>query len=381
MIAVAAALPAHGGDPLLLASEALAGGSARSAVEILDGYVEEHPESADGRRLLGIALSVLDRRSSAIEALELSVDLGPDNPANHLALGQALSRFGSSERAERAFRAALGFDSSLAPAHEGLALVLALQGVLEESLSHFTSALEHTEQQPGRARLIYFRGKAHAELGRLAPASRDFEAAIQLDPKLGPAYLELGRILAEGEEPEQAISVLREAVELVAGSFDAHYLLGAQLLRNGDADRAVATLRRATDLNPSDQPAAYALGRALMVSGRTEEARHHLASIATAGARRALDEANVTEAGRLNDIGFAADASGDFEGALEHYEAAIEIAPDNILFQRNAGLALCRLERWDEAKARLRIVLQLEPGDIDATTALHIALDHAPDER
>ena len=380
-IAIAFALPAQHEDPLLRASEALAGGSAGSAAEILEDFVQQHPSSADGHRLLGIALSLLDRRSSAIEALERSAELGPGNPSNHLALGQVLSRLGSNERAEHAFRTALDLDSSLGPAHEGLALVLALRGAIGKSLTHFSSALEHTNQQRARARLHFYRGRAYAQSDHPAAASRDFEAAITLDPGLGPAHLELGRVLADGEEREKAIAALRKAAELVAGSFDAHFLLGSALLRNGEAAAAVAALRRATELNPSDQPAAYALGRALRASGRTEEARHHLAGIAKAGARRALDEATVTEAGRLNDLGIAAEASGELERALAHYLAAIEIAPDNVLIQRNAALVLSRLERWDEAKERLRAVLRMAPGDIDATTALHIALDHAPDER
>ncbi len=377
--AVAFVLAAQHDDSLLRASQALSEGSVRVAVETLTAFVEQHPRNAEGYRLLGIALSLSGRRSSAMEALERSVALGPEHPANHLALGQVLSRFGSNERAEQAFGKALHLDPALGPAHEGLALLLALRGAVEDSLMHFTSALALSGQPQTRARLHYLRGKAYAQMDRLPSASRDFEEAIRWHPGHGPAHLELGRTLAGIADSEEAVAVLRTAVELNSDSFEAHYLLGAQLLRSGEAADAVAALRRAVALDPSDQPAAYALGRALRASGRNEEARRHLASIAKAGARRALDEARVTEAGRLNDLGLADEASGDFSRALANYEAAIEIAPDNILFHRNAALVLCRLERWDEAKERLRAVLRMAPGDIDATTALHIALDHAPD--
>ncbi len=378
-IAATFPLPAASEDPLLSASQALAGGAAHGAVEILADFVQRHPRNADGQRLLGIALSLVDRRSAAVGALESAVDLGPDNPANHLALGQALSRFGANRRAQQAFGRALELDPALGPAHEGLALLLARQGAVEDSLPHFTSAIRLSDQPQVKARRHYLRGRAYAQVDRPAPAASDFEAAISLHSQLGPAYLELGRILADHDDPGKAIRVLQKAVKLVDESFDAHYLLGTQLLRSGAGVAAVAALQRAAELDPTSQPAAYALGRALRAAGREEEARRHLANIARAGARRAVDEADVTEAGRLNDLGLGAEAAGNLARALAHYEAAIEIVPDNVLFQRNAALLLCRLERWDEAKDRLRAVLQMAPGDIDATTALHIALDHAPD--
>lgn len=366
-------------DTLSEASEAILQGSPQQAVELLEGYLVASPESADGHRLLGVACSLLGQRSNALGALKRAAKLEPRNPANHLALGQALAQFGEHAPAQDAFRAALALDAELGPAHEGLALSLAVQGEVEEAVESFTAALARSSEGPGRGRVHYLRGRALVQLERFEKAAEDFEASTELNPRFGPAYLAWGRLLERGSDARRAESVLREAAALLPDDFDAQYLYGTQLLRNSRPAAAVEALRRATALKPSDRSAGYALGRALRAAGRTEEAVGVLEGLSASTSERALDEARINEAGRINNLGLEAEAAGDFELALKRYEQAIEIAPGNIDFQRNAALALGRLARWSEAKARLRRVLRMAPGDSDATKALYIALDHAPD--
>lgn len=378
-IALSLALAFGAADTLSDASEALLQGSPEEAVELLEAYLVASPASADGHRLLGVARSLLGQRSNALGALGRAAELEPRNPANHLARGQALAQFGEHADAREAFGEALRLDPELGPAYEGLALSLAVQGEVEEAVDRFTEALARTEEGPGRARLHYFRGRALAQLERFAKAAKDFEASTELNPRFGPAYLELGRVLEKDPDATGAESVLHEAAALLPNDFDAQYLYGAQLLRNARPAAAVEALRKAVALKPADRTAGYALGRALRAAGKTEEAVRVLKGLSRSTSERALDEARINEAGRINNLGLEAEAAGDFELALRRYEKAIEIAPGNVDFQRNAALALGRLERWNEAKERLRKVLEMAPGDSDATKALYIALEHAPD--
>lgn len=376
---LAAASVAAPAGPVAEAADALARGSPQSAVEVLREHLGTNPSSADGNRLLGIALSLLGQRSEALAALERAVAAEEANAANHLALGQALAQFGELERAKESFRAAIGLNGDLAPAHEGLALSLALDGALDEALTHFTAALERSGESAARARLHYFRGKAYAQLSVHRKARSDFESAVALQPDFGAAYLEWGRILAEDAEVAVAEPVLRKAAGMMPESFEAQYLHGQQLIRAGDPEAAVAPLQRAVGLAPADRSARYALGRALRAAGRTDEAREVLSALSGTGSDRAFSESSINEAGRRNNLGLEAEAAGDLESALAHYEAAAAIAPEGVEFHRNAALALGRLQRWTEAKARLRSVLRMAPGDFDATKALYVALDHAPD--
>ena len=378
-ITLSLALALGAADTLSDASEAILQGSPEEAVELLEAYLVTSPASADGHRLLGVAHSLLGQRSNALGALGRAAELEPRNPANHFALGQALAQFGEHARAQEAFRETLRLDPELGPAYEGLALSLAVQGDVEEAAERFTEALERTNEGPGRGRLHYLRGRARVQLERFPKAAEDFKASTELNPRFGPAYLEWGRLLEKGPDAARAESVLREAAALLPDDFDAQYLYGQQLLRNSRPAAAAEALRRATALKPSDRSAGYALGRALRAAGRPEEAVRVLERLSKTTSQRATNEARINEAGRINNLGLEAEAAGDFELALQRYEQAIEIAPGNVDFQRNAALALGRLGRWSEAKARLRKVLRMAPGDSDATKALYIALDHAPD--
>lgn len=378
-IALSLALGLGAADTLSDASEAILQGSPQEAAELLEAYLVTSPASADGHRLLGVAHSLLGRRSKALGALGRAAELEPRNPANHFALGQALAQFGEHARAQEAFREVLRLDPELGPAYEGLALSLAVQGEVEEAAERFTEALERTNEGPARGRLHYLRGRARVQLERFPKAAEDFEASTELNPRFGPAYLAWGRVLEKGPDATRAQAVLEKAAELLPDDFDAQYLYGQQLLRNSRPADAAEALRKATALKPSDQRAGFALGRALRAAGRPEEAVQVLERLSEATAQRATNEARINDAGRINNLGLEAEAAGDFELALQRYEEAIEIAPGNVDFQRNAALALGRLERWSEAKARLRKVLRMAPGDSDATKALYIALDHAPD--
>jgi len=367
-------------DPLAAAGALIAQGSVQQAVQTLRGYLQQQPDSADAHRLLGIALALAPQRSAALEALERAVELAPDDPRNHLVFGQTLARFGESARAREEFQATVKLDPSSGPAHEGLAFAAALDGALDLAVRHFSSAIEHAAATD-RARLHFLRGRAYRQQERLAAAVSDFEKSVDLDPNLGPAYLEWGRILTESPEPDRADAVLAKAVELLPDDFEARLLLGSQRLRRGHAASAVEHLRVAVQLKPGDRAAGYALGRALRAAGRTEEARTHLESLAHANAGRAVSDADINEAGRLNNQGLELEKRAAYAEALEKYRAAVVLAPQEVGFRRNAALALCRLNRWQEAKVELREVLRIAPGDVDAVKALYVALERAPDDQ
>jgi lipoprotein NlpI len=79
--------------------------------------------------------------------------------------------------------------------------------------------------------------------------------------------------------------------------------------------------------------------------------------------------------GNLNDAGMALEKAGNVRAALEKYRAALDIDPTDVVLRLNYGLALCRLERWQEGAAELREVLRLDPNNAHAAKALYIAID------
>jgi protein O-GlcNAc transferase len=68
---------------------------------------------------------------------------------------------------------------------------------------------------------------------------------------------------------------------------------------------------------------------------------------------------------------------GRHEAAVTLIREAADRAPDNARYHRGLAQALQSLERWPEAAAVLRRVLELEPGDFDAQLDLGVALQRS----
>jgi len=103
-------------------------------------------------------------------------------------------------------------------------------------------------------------------------AARRFQAAIDLDARAVPAYLNLGDVrLAEGNDKEAA-SIWEQVVQVAP---DRAYLafdrLQALAVRAGTPERFTKLCRRLIDDNPQDWRARLALSRHLTVDGHTHE--------------------------------------------------------------------------------------------------------------
>jgi non-specific serine/threonine protein kinase len=103
-----------------------------------------------------------------------------------------------------------------------------------------------------------------------------FERAIRLDPSYARAHLELGSsyaakadYLAVPELHERALVSLRRALELRPGMVRAWREVGGALLALGRDDEAIDMIRRALELDPEDAGALGSMGRALFI-GRAQ---------------------------------------------------------------------------------------------------------------
>jgi lipopolysaccharide biosynthesis regulator YciM len=71
-----------------------------------------------------------------------------------------------------------------------------------------------------------------------AAAESELEKAIDLDPKLGRAYLQRGILLAEKKETSGAIAAFKKAIENLAFPDEAHYRLAQIYRQSGQTEKA-----------------------------------------------------------------------------------------------------------------------------------------------
>lgn len=85
---------------------------------------------------------------------------------------------------------------------------------------------------------------------QLDAAIAKLQAAVQVEPKFGTAYLELGNALVQDKRPQDAIAPLRKAVEFLPESAPAHERLGLALAETRNWAEAVSPLEAAVAHNP-----------------------------------------------------------------------------------------------------------------------------------
>jgi lipopolysaccharide biosynthesis regulator YciM len=196
-----------------------------------------------------------------------------------LCLGLDYKRGGFVDRALEAFNEVLRLD----PKNEYA--LLNLQKLHEEQHQWLEaydtrqrlSTLSATDARPQSQAILAFleneigleaiRRKDHAE------AIRRFEAAIDLDGRAVPAYLNLGDVkVVQGNEREAA-AIWEKVIEVAP---DRAYLtfdrLEALAIRTGNPERFTRLCRRLIDENPQDWRARLALSRHLAAGGHAREA-------------------------------------------------------------------------------------------------------------
>ena len=142
----------------------------------------------------------------------------------------------------------------------------------------------------------------------------------------------------------------RHIIELDPQARNAHRHLGNALYKQKRYEEAVDAYRVAIAQRPNHAVAHFNLGGALNKLGRFEEAETHL--------RRAI-ELDPKAKHRYRYLGNALYEQGRYEEALDAYRVAVQ-HPDYPLAHANLGMALNKLERFEEAETHLRRAIALD---------------------
>ena len=294
-------------------------GALDAAIEAYRAAVTARPANRRASNRLILALVAAGRGREAMERARAEVAKAPDDPDRHFTLGLSQSE-PDVEGAIASFRRALALDPRHTLARYNLALVLKRADRMAEALAELQRVID---AEP-RAEAHYTLGVIYLHQGELDRAARALQAAIAAQP----AYA------------------------------DAHYTLGAVLQARRDWPAAAAALRRAIALRPDLSGAHYTLARVLQASGDLEGARRHHAE-----ADRLRHQARREQEARTwTSVGATKLDAGDAAGALDAFRRASASLDTYAPAHYQAGLALRRLGRQEEAAAAFGRARQLNPA-------------------
>lgn len=330
--------------------------------------IDRNPESWMAHHNVGLSIAKAGGRvQEAIAAFRRAIELNPEFPDIHLALGIELMKTGAREEALARYRRALELRPHYAEAMSALAVEISREPERrEEAYQLFEEAL----------RIRPFRPEIHANYAnvlardpaRLPEAIAHFEEALFLFPGYSKALNDYGVVLAGfPKRRADAVRKFESALAIEPGYHEARYNLAATLaeMPGREAD-AIAHYERTLGANPGLAQAHYGLANVLSRDPQraSEAVEHYEAAIRIlpgfAEARANLANLLVRIPGRLGE-------------GLAQYDAALEIDPSLFWVHFNLASQLARLpDHRDDAAAHFQEAIRLKPDYADALNGLAI---------
>lgn len=195
------------------------------------------------------ALSVATREQvqtwrNSYRMFEQAVRVTEDNYFAHQGLGAVLARRGERERAEEHLRAALTINPTFVPAYTSLAELL-LDAPEGGTVAPDPDTVPGSDAAPDPA--------------AVREAEELLRQAIAVDAGSFEATYDLGRLLADEGRFEPALELLRRARELRPASLECAALLGRLEVEHGDLGAGITVLKSVLDRQPEHAPSREAL--------------------------------------------------------------------------------------------------------------------------
>jgi len=405
-------------------------GNFRCAVAAFEAALSLDPGATQTRYNLGLAFLEDHQAKRAAEELRIVIHQDPNSFAAYNALGLALQDLGDSEEATKLFETALKVNPHYALAFFDLAQLRSAQKkyraavyYLEQGLANSPSsdlALEmkvalgvvHAQQgdykaaiplfqqaigsRPDSAELHFDLATAYAHLDDYPHAAREYKEALRLDPNNSQAKLSLAKALMNISAVEEAVAYLKEyvrsnpedaegemilgealkdserlgpgqqalqqAVRLNPGNYKAHYELGVVLARSGRDDEAIEELQTAVKLKPDGTEARYQLGLILERKKDAPAAKEQF----DAFTHLKQDNIRRSLATPWNNRGNELLRQGNAKGAVEAYQKALELEPNDPKLHFSLAIALSRLRDDVGQERELNKAIELDPAFSEA---------------
>jgi len=256
-----------------------------------------------------------------------------------------MSSHESRPKARKAAESALLLDNRLAEAHAAMAVVKQNDWDWQAADNSYCRAIK---LNPNFSHARHMYSHMLMALGRVDESLGQSERALASDPLEPSMATHLGWHLYFARQYEQAVTQLRNSLELHPSFRPAHDLLGFSLLELGRTSEALAVLERGATLHQTPETLA-ALGYAYAISGRTEDAQAIVKRMQLRS-RSAVQNAYFLA---LVQLGI-----GDLDRAMHSLEVAFEQRESNLIYLNIEPKhdPLRTLPAFQELVSRMRLV-------------------------
>lgn len=338
--------------------------AAGRAVSEFETAIRLAPETAEAHYNLGNALRLWGDSSGAEKALRKALEIQPRFPEAHFVLGLLFGdRVGSEHLGLPEFEAAIAQKPNYSEAHFNIGIIHWKGGDTERALAAFRrAAKENPESAEYRVRF----GQTLAHLDQVAEAIAELKHAVALNPDSFETHYQLGRTLLKQNENKKAAERHLEIAKRLkqegrtAVASDQSYLSyqqGLSALEQSRFQDAIDLLKEALEGADNVSTIRSVLGIAYQRRGDLVKAGEEF--------RRVIELDPGSPDGHLN-YGSLLMLNGDAAGAEREFQECLRIDPNFAEAHYNLGLVLATRRRWEAAKASLTTTLRLQPDHIRA---------------
>ena len=387
--------------------ELLASGRIQDARETAFQAVALETDAADNRVAMARALEGTDAVISpdygqALAHWARSIEVNPDQTDYQVGLGRCALRAGEPAKAREVCskllethqiddRASSAQRATAGEVHALLAQSLLALGEHEAAGEHFQKATRLAPHSSGPWRAIASFHKERGESERARSALESGMQNIDADDKRSKGMLltDIARLQLDAEESTAAIESLRQAASLRPTDGDIHLQLGKALLAQGEYACSVEALTRAAEHLPADASIWHALGQAQEGAGDAAAALEALQRAQASGMQsKELAARAGTLALQLNKFDLARsnlevvanddgaevstlcayaetlEQARDWQAALDVYQRAIKLHPENNELIVRLGTCCLELGQTEAAIAALAPAAEMSPDEL-----------------
>lgn len=297
--------------------------------------LEQAPGSALAHYGLGRVIAARDGPTAAMNHYRSAIELSPGFGAAHYALAQAYRSNGENEKADAHFalfeqnnsgdeplvdpllKEIFSLARSPANDHYRQGLTLADAGDIEGAVKEFEKALEADPNLiEARVNLVSLYGG----LGRSGDVARHYKAAVEMHPDRADLHYNYGVFQAERTRYAEGERAFRLAIRADPSFAEAHSNLGQMLEAHRRMTEAEKHYRLALRYNPSYRLAHFHLGRILFARGEADEGLRHFL--------KTLTPEDTETPKYMLDVAVAYARSGDSGNARRYARQARQRASD-----------------------------------------------------
>ncbi len=321
------------------------------------------PRDSEAAGNLGRYFHAHEQLDQALQWYARAIDLKPEEWRWHYLAGLALTEGAQAQPALQYLRKAY----QLSPEGEAVAVQLAR---MASTLGQFDEAIgvltETVVNNPESAAVLSELGIASLASGNPAAAVSYLQQALLVEPGADRLYFPLANALRAtgdrqaarlaaskaGAKAPRLIDPVADEMRSMSRSYSFYMSQGLLAASSGDLPAARDLLQRAVEQNPTDPTVGVNFARVLENLGEQALAEIEL--------KRVLEH-NSANAPAWFNLGVLAELAGDDTLALQRYNQALSINPEDFRSRLLAASAAMRLNQFDLASEHYALAAQLKP--------------------